>query len=786
VDVTDLKVGGAEGAPTRAVRGAIPADRLIEGSETARRSAERGKKRLAEIDRKLAEVRAEMKKARKEHFEARQKLAQNPEAKQQGGLRTQDGRFLANKDIEKLLTDVDRDPATVAYLPHRQDILGGRAFHTRFDQNRPIADAPEARTGEAYRKGARMVSREVLEEQGVRQAVQLAKAGRIDALVRDAGARHPAWAKAQAGEQLTKQEQRIVDGGGYFTMREALEYAQRLEWDDDGRPILEYDKLGNPILHGPAGERLVPMRAYAGRLSDEAKHIIREGLQGPGGMETLGMRLLNDRVMSAGDLARQERNVVLVPAARVEQLQRHLRPASEIEKFFQMLNKPFRFAVLAQPRWLFGNMAEPTIRLTTVGSGINVFGLARDLTAAAKVLKVMERHPDPRVRDAAAQIRAQHFGGLFIGGRGASVRRSAEELPVIYGKVISRLPVVREGFEILRYVGRALMAPGNAYFRMNRVIEGVAQRAALGRDVTRDLQEFTGSWTATLRLHKDALEEVAQGLTNTPTQRRFLRSQHEMLGKYEGFPPWLRRLTQTIMPFLPWALNAARFVYWTMPAHRTIQTALLMKVNDVVAQEWQEVHANVPPGSLKLAVPTKRGGWIDLARYTPYGLSGPVVQGELGGLTDQIAPQFSGAYAALGGKDPFDRPLQTEKMALEGRRTASGGEKIGAATYGLVEALVPYLAQIRRVREGGGTAFAGSTVLDPDVKPGTDYMSGWRRTFDPLRPTYLSAPTSGKKGRGAGALDDADLQEIREAIGSGGPQLAPEDLDEIRALIRGG
>jgi hypothetical protein len=205
-----------------------------------------------------------------------------------------------------------------------------------------------------------------------------------------------------------------------------------------------------------------------------------------------------------------------------------------------------------------------------------------------------------------------------------------------------------------------------------------------------------------------------------------------------------------------------------------------------LAQEWQEVHANVPPGSLKLAVPTKRGGWIDLARYTPYGLSGPVVQGELGGLTDQIAPQFSGAYAALGGKDPFDRPLQTEKMALEGRRTASGGEKIGAATYGLVEALVPYLAQIRRVREGGGTAFAGSTVLDPDVKPGTDYMSGWRRTFDPLRPTYLSAPTSGKKGRGAGALDDADLQEIREAIGSGGPQLAPEDLDEIRALIRGG
>jgi hypothetical protein len=500
-------------------------------------------------------------------------------------------------------------------------------------------------------------------------------------------------------------------------------------------------------------------------------------------METLPMRLLNDRVVMANEWkTHQARNVVLVPAARIEQHARHLQRTGDIEKFFQMLNRPFRFAVLAQPRWLAGNFLEPFIvRLTTVGSGVNVFGLARDLIATHKIIKQGRDHSDPRIREAVRQIEAEHFNGM-LHGKGASVRRTADDIAV--GRMIGRLPFVREGFDAVRLLGHALMAPGNLYFRVNRVIEALAQRASFGHDVVRDIQEMRGSVLAGIRLHHDALEEVLQGLIDTPTQRRFLRNQHELLGKYEGFPPWLRRLTQSIMPFLPWALNAARFVYWTMPAHRTIQTALLMKVNDVVAKDWEEIHADVPPGSLKLAIPTKRGGWVDLARYTPYGLSGPVVQGELGGLTDQIAPQFSGAYSAIGGRDPFDRPLQTEAMAREGRRTPSGGEKVSAALYGLLEAMTPYIGQARRVREGGGTAYAGSTVWDPDVKPGTDFMSGWRRTFDPLRPTYLRPPTSGKKGRLR--LDDVDMHDIREAVRESGQQVSPEDLEEIRALIRGG
>lgn len=705
-------------------------------SGEARRTGE-----LAQIDKRIAQRREERAQALKDARLADQHVREHPMPKIQAGLRSSDGRFLSNKDIEKLLDG--RDPNTVAYLPHRQDVRGARSHHAQFRPGTRPNLAKEASTGEAYRKGATESSAEVLHDAGVRQAVQIQKARAIDRSVADHGVRHPAWAKAQRGEALTAQERRVVDRGGYFTAREAEEYANRIEND--------------------TGERFVPVKAFGWQLSEDAKRVIRDDLQGPAGLDTLTQRMLNDRVVPAGDMSRA-RNVVLMPAAYIERLERHLRPANELEKFFQILNRPFRFAVLAQLRWLVGNIIEPFfVRLPMVGSGaINVFGMALDVRAANRVLRRMERSGDPRLRAAAIEIRGQQLGGTFIGGRGASVRRSFEELPLAssaYGKMLAKLPVVTQGIDLLRLAGRALMAPGNLYFRVNRAIEALAQRNALGRDIRRDLEEFTGSWAKTLKLHQDALDEVARGLVNTPTQQRLMRSQHELLGKYEGFAPWMRRLTQTIMPFLPWALNAARFVYWTVPVHRTAQATLLIKVNDVVSKDWKELHADTPPGTLRLAIPTAKGGWIDLARYTPFGLSGQLTEGDTGGLLDQVAPQLQGAYKALGGKDPFGRDLRIDPAENAGNTTPNLGQRAGIAAYGLGEALVPYVSQLRRVREGGGTPYAGSTVFDPDVKPGTDYMSGLRRTFDPFRPTYLNPPSRPVPAAGPGrraALDQQD------------------------------
>jgi hypothetical protein len=66
---------------------------------------------------------------------------------------------------------------------------------------------------------------------------------------------------------------------------------------------------------------------------------------------------------------------------------------------------------------------------------------------------------------------------------------------------------------------------------------------------------------------------------------RFMRAQHELLGKYEGFRRGCAD-DQGVAPFLPWALNAARFVYWTMPAHHSALTSVLVKTNEAVKKDW--------------------------------------------------------------------------------------------------------------------------------------------------------------------------------------------------------
>jgi hypothetical protein len=402
---------------------------------------------------------------------------------------------------------------------------------------------------------------------------------------------------------------------------------------------------------------------------------------------------------------------------------------------------------------MVGNFFEPlVVRMPGVGSGINVFGLAMDIVAATREVRHMERSGDPARIAAAKEIRAHQFGGLLFGNRGLTNRRTlAEVSPAMsrvtekaYGKMVQKIPATRQMAELsgllLRNGGKAILAPLDLIFAINRAGEsGLLQRAAFGKKVRHDIQEFTGKWTQTVRLGQQALEDVGKGLVNTPAQQRYLEYAHELLGKYEGFSPTMRAIIQGPAPFLPWMLNTARFVYWTMPAHRSAQTALLVRLNDVMAQDWEDLHKGLPPG-LGLAIPDGKGGWVDVARFTPYGLTGQIGEGEFRGVTSQLLPQIGGSEAALEGKDPFGRDL-----ALSDRQPADGGDKARVAANSLAEAFIPYLANIRRAQEGGGTSFADSTALSPKAKPGTSALEpellgskAANRIINPFRSTHLT------------------------------------------------
>jgi hypothetical protein len=805
--------GEEKAARARIARLEAARQRLIgaQSSRRGRRMAE-GRSGATTAERsKLAKIDGEIKQARKAAHDAGQlarkaehtsRRAPMPEIK--AAIRhgedsaAETGTHLPNDAIEQALRDSGRDPASVAYLPHVPP--GDRAFHTQFRPGtRPTLDKAGAkgrRTGEAYRKGATSATADLLTQQGVRLTTQVSKAEQLDALVGERGLRHPDWKaveeKAARGDRLDKRERRLLDGHGYMTGREADEYADRIVWDTG---------TNRNVLVSPNGERLVAMRAFPARLSKHTQQIIAQDLQGPAGMESLSQRLLNERVIDPSELKGQpSRNVVLVNADLVKRLEDHLKPAGEIERFLQMLNRPFRFAVLAQPRWLVGNFVEPyLVRLPTAGTGaVNVFGLGNDIRIASKVLKAARASKDPRVRQVADELEAQHLGGLFIGGRGASNRRMFEDSEV-YGKMVAKVPATRHMYELSHKLGQVLIAPGRAYFWANRQgIERWAQKASLGRSARRDMVEFFGSWQKAARFGEEAAQEAAKGLVNTPTQLRFLHEQQRLLGQYGDFSPRLRRAVQGPMPFLPWALSAARFVYWTMPVHHTILTAALLKTEAVVHKDWEQQHAFLKPemrqGTLGMDPVRKDGGITPLARYTPYGLTGPAIHGDLEGL-DQALPALGGPTKALfSGQDPFGRPLTTEKTASNPQGTVNGlVPKAAVAGNELAEALVPYLSQIRRLREHGETALSTSTALSPKTKPDSSHgMSAARRTFDPFRPTYVRAGGSGKvkalSGKAAKdlGLDAADMHDLQQAARDAGAGLDKADLEELRQLARGG
>jgi hypothetical protein len=698
------------------------ADRLIERLRAKGVTDLRRVPDSATAERLLAQTLAVARTAEAAQQEARaRRLAATSRSSEAGTLRAGDGRVLTNAEIRAHAAAAGRNPDTLAHLPHVIQTGDKRAYHRQFRVSARPAPAHVSRTGALYARGSNVFGRQVVRDALTRSATTANLAEAVDKFVHEAGLR-----KAN---------------GTHFTPKEAVEAASRFE-QEGGEP------------------RFVPVRAFAAKLPTATRQAIADA-QSSAQFDTAHQRLLDNRVITgeSADIGHSTRNAVLVPKHLRDALEAQLKPASGLERSVQLLNAPFRMAVLPQPRWLTGNFIEPyLIRLPLSGAGVNLPGAALDIAAGRKALRAMERSGDPAQVRAAKEIRAQQFGGLFIGRRGASVRRSYQDFGgltqrALYGAhVLRNLPAVKQ-------LGDLTLSLPHAFFHVNRVIESLAQQQAFGKSVRGDIREITGKWSQTVLLGQRAVHEASEGLVDTPTQHRFMEDQYELLGQYGGQNPTTKRLIQTVAPFLPWTLASLRFVFWTLPAHHTGAFVALMKSAQSVQADWERQHADVPPGTLKDALVRPDGGLVDIARYTPFGATSPIVQGDLTNLTNTILPQLSGSEKALEGQDPFGRELQVPKTASNPQGKASGAQKVGIAGYSLAEALVPLLAQARRLREGGGTAYANSTIFSPKTKPGTSHGSAVNRTLNPFRETYLKAPK-----RGASSIADPYVrQEIQEA-----------------------
>ena len=146
----------------------------------------------------------------------------------------------------------------MAYLPHREDLRGRRAFHSQFRPNvRPLLAKPVTRTGALYARGGTSADPALLREQAARLVTQTTKTGQNDRLIGDLGLKRPS-------------------GRGY-SGKEAKEVADRLAQD--------------------TGEQLIPVTAFPAWLSDTAKAAVRRE-QGTQAAQTLHEQLLRQRLES--------------------------------------------------------------------------------------------------------------------------------------------------------------------------------------------------------------------------------------------------------------------------------------------------------------------------------------------------------------------------------------------------------------------------------------------------------------------------------------------------------
>jgi hypothetical protein len=204
-------------------------------------------------------------------------------------------------------------------------------------------------------------------------------------------------------------------------------------------------------------------------------------------------------------------------------------------------------------------------------------GLAIDIRASVKTLRKMEKSGDPAVRG----------GG---GDPGAAARRPVPRRPrrvATGGARRTRLAVMRRGRG--RGNCRCQAAGGSRSALPVGVLPGEpaadravgAARRARPSAARRTSSEVTGSWTKTVRLGQKAMAEAERGWSARRRRSGSCARSTSCSASTRGSPA-TRRLIQTVAPFLPWALSAARFVFWTMPAHHTIKTALLLQSEQVV------------------------------------------------------------------------------------------------------------------------------------------------------------------------------------------------------------
>lgn len=580
------------------------------------------------------------------------------------------------------------DPAYVGHFPGK--VSAANFYRTYHAARGTLGDSVKQFTGKAFASGGYDHTFEGLAGQVASRAEAVSRASLHDKVVSRLGIKMP----REMQNQLLRQLQKDVAAGrrtaasaskeaelikaGLFTRDEAQHFANAATIDSNHNAI-------------PGS---IPLTAISAHPVSALDHV--KDLQNPSELTNLSsieLRALQHAIEDAKHST--ARNVTLIPTAAADRFARQFQRADQQMRHLGRFTQQFRRTVLPySTHWMLQIGSEAGLRALLAGALD-----PRYLSAGRRLTTRLEKTEAGRA--ALAEMTNQTLYNsrdplsIHTANRGV-ISSAAHALPP------TRL-IIGAHNRYANLIGHTMYS-----------LEHNARVLGLGQLAHREVSEFSRSWQNAVHLQGQAIEHLARKLESDPALVAKLGRQiDDTFGKYNKFTPSVRAAVQSYAPFLPWYLNAAKYVLWHLPAKSPVASSLLASLRMTVNQD-------IADGK---QLPLSAWAMQALARFTPFGIFTPdspnpslsgVVKGQdlIPGAVG--VPQLQGALYNLAGINSFgEGPLKGPQGDVKAKSNAA----IGASAESLAEAIVPLVSKVRAALEGGRPSYGTSTLWNPQPKP---------------------------------------------------------------------
>jgi hypothetical protein len=557
---------------------------------------------------------------------------------QHAGLVGPDGLPLSNDAIRAHMADPNRGggfvhPDELAYLPQTPEARGAVNYFRNWAQRETHHIGSRPFTGEATRQGGLDIHPDTLQAHAANVRGLLdANAGYMDFYrqfgfrphdERFQGSYSAMQQRARDIEATTGRQLKVVRlkpwGGSEAQLQQLLDHAAELQFDERGNPAT------------PVQDAL--------------------------------LRAIDPHGSEGGQFG-------LVDAAAADSLRGHLKviDPSTGARMLQVLNQGFRRTVLPlSVRWLTGNVAEGALR-TLIHAHFNPVSIISDHALMSRALRQHDAFVDADVKAgrmsategdrAKAMVRERTVGGGHMEMQAKTMlHRTTDQFLqsgqtpklVRYAAALmgagGRVPPIKAALGFVRWYSDAIM------HSVNGRMESHIQMAQAGREARLNLIDRRMP-----SVSQRAVQDLANGLRGTNAQVELGRMVDRAYGQYSKFSPTTRWLISAYTPFLPWTINAVRFLGRVLPADHPVLTGLIAA--NVNAQSDWLLATGMKPGQVPTwllgTYPLAGGAHMPLSRYTPFGVAGELP----GSLLNLFAPQVMPLIRGWAGMDFKWQPVR--------------------------------------------------------------------------------------------------------------------------------